>query len=143
MDATEIADRLEITDLLARYTRAIDSGRWELLDVVFTEEALIDYSSSGGVKGTRDDVKAWLADVLRHWPARLHLVGAATINFRDGEARVSAPFTDTLGPTQEMVSARTEGFLHGGGWYHHRMRHTSAGWRSVELVEEQSWRTVG
>ncbi|MDP4507998.1 nuclear transport factor 2 family protein [Nonomuraea turcica] len=142
MDAQEIADRLEIADLLARYTRAIDSGRWELLDEVFSDDALIDYTSAGGIKGTREEVKAWLAEVLSHWPGRLHLIGAPTIDFHDGQARVSAPFTDTLAPTREMVAAGTEGFLHGGGWYHHRMRRTPAGWRSTELVEEQSWRTA-
>ncbi|TMR93427.1 nuclear transport factor 2 family protein [Nonomuraea basaltis] len=142
MDAQEIADRLEIAGLLARYTLAIDSGRWELLDEVFSADAVIDYSSAGGIKGTRDEVKAWLAEVLAHWPGRLHLIGAPAIDFQDGEARVSAPFTDTLAPTREMVAAGTEGFLHGGGWYHHRMRRTPDGWRSTELVEEQSWRTA-
>ncbi|MEV5559052.1 nuclear transport factor 2 family protein [Nonomuraea wenchangensis] len=48
MDARELADRLEIADLLARYTRAVDSGRWERLDEVFTADAVIDYSSAGG-----------------------------------------------------------------------------------------------
>ncbi|MGI5289227.1 nuclear transport factor 2 family protein [Nonomuraea polychroma] len=142
MDAQELADRLEIADLLARYTRAIDSGRWELLDEVFSEDAVIDYTSAGGIKGTREEVKAWLAEVLTHWPGRLHLIGAPVIDFRDGEARVSAPFTDTLAPTREMVAAGTGGFLHGGGWYHHRLRRTPGGWRSTELVEEQSWRTA-
>ncbi|MFI6636084.1 nuclear transport factor 2 family protein [Nonomuraea fuscirosea] len=142
METQEIADRLEITGLLARYTFAIDSGQWDLLDEVFTPDASIDYSSSGGIKGTRDEVKVWLAEVLAHWPARLHLIGAARIDFLDGEARVSAPFTDTLAPTRELVAARTEGFLHGGGYYHHRLRRTDGGWRSVELVEEQSWRTA-
>ncbi|MGW0805841.1 nuclear transport factor 2 family protein [Nonomuraea sp. NPDC002799] len=143
MDAQEIADRLEIADLLARYTRAIDSGHWDSLDEVFTEDAVIDYTSSGGTRGTRDEVKTWLAKVLPHWPCRLHLIGAPVIDFGDGEARVRAPFTDTLAPTPDLVQAGTEGFLHGGGWYHHRLRRTPAGWRSVELVEEQAWRTAG
>lgn len=142
MRTQELADRLEIAALLARYTYAIDSGRWDLLDEVFSRDAVIDYSSSGGIRGSRDEVKAWLAEVLTHWPSRLHLVGAAYIDFGDGEARVVAPFTDTLAPTREMVAATTEGFLHGGGHYHHRMLRTPDGWRSTELVEEQSWRTV-
>ncbi|MEV4170265.1 nuclear transport factor 2 family protein [Nonomuraea sp. NPDC049709] len=143
MDTQEIGDRLEIIALLARYTHAIDTGQWDLLDEVFCQDAVIDYSSSGGIRGSRDEVKGWLAQVLAHWPARLHLVGAAHIDFLDGtQARVSAPFTDTLAPTREMVAARTEGFLHGGGWYHHLMLRTPDGWRSTELVEEQSWRTA-
>jgi hypothetical protein len=142
MDAQGIADRLEITELLARYARAVDAGEWDLLDEVFTVDAVIDYRSAGGIRGGRDEVKAWLAEVLRHWPGRLHLIGAATIALHANEAQVSAPFSDVLAPSRDMAAAGTQGYLHGGGWYHHRMRRTSDGWRSVELVEEQTWRTA-
>ncbi|NUR85331.1 MAG: nuclear transport factor 2 family protein [Nonomuraea sp.] len=142
MDAQEIADRLEIADLLARYSRAIDSGEWHLLDEVFTQDAVIDYRSAGGIRAARDEVKSWLAEVLPHWPGRLHLIGAARIDFDGDVARVSAPFTDTLAPTRDMADESAKGFLHGGGWYHHRLRRTPGGWRSEELVEEQSWRTA-
>ncbi|MEV0195647.1 nuclear transport factor 2 family protein [Nonomuraea sp. NPDC050691] len=148
MDLCETADRLEIVDVLGRYARAVDSGRWDLLDDVFTPDAVIDYRSAGGIRGTRAEVTAWLAEVLSGWPGRLHLIGSVTITF-DGpgpegrdEAAVSAAFTDTLAPSREMVSARTAGLLRGGGWYHHRVCRTSGGWRSRELVEEQSWRTI-
>ena len=47
----ELSDRLEINDLLIRYTYAIDDGDWELLDRVFTPDAQIDYTSSGGIAG--------------------------------------------------------------------------------------------
>ncbi|NUO97472.1 MAG: SnoaL-like domain-containing protein, partial [Nonomuraea sp.] len=76
------------------------------------------------------------------WPGRLHLIGAARIDFTGDLARVSAPFTDTLAPTRDLAEAGAKGFLHGGGWYHHRLRRTPGGWRSEELVEEQSWRTA-
>ncbi|MFI7420802.1 nuclear transport factor 2 family protein [Nonomuraea sp. NPDC049684] len=142
MDVQEIADRLEITDLLARYSRAVDSGEWDLLDEVFSPEAVIDYRSAGGIRGGPAEVKSWLAEVLTHWPGRLHLIGAARIVLTGDEARISAPFTDTLAPTRDMAAADTKGFLHGGGWYHHRMLRTSDGWRSQELVEEQCWRTA-
>jgi SnoaL-like domain len=138
----ETADRLEIADLLARYAHAIDSGGWDLLDQVFTEDATIDYRSAGGVLGTRAEVKAWLAEMLSQWPGRLHLIGAAMIDFVDGEARVSAPFADTLSPSRDMIAADSRGLIQGGGWYHHRMLRTPAGWRSRELIEEQSWRTI-
>ncbi|MEU5865136.1 nuclear transport factor 2 family protein [Nonomuraea sp. NPDC047529] len=142
MDAQEIADRLEIADLLARYSRAVDSGEWDLLDEVFSPDAVIDYRSAGGIRGGLAEVKSWLAEVLPHWPGRLHLIGAARIVLTGDQAQVSAPFTDTLAPTREMAASDARGFVHGGGWYHHRMRRTAGGWRSEELVEEQSWRTA-
>ncbi|WP_248959055.1 nuclear transport factor 2 family protein [Sphaerisporangium perillae] len=141
----ETADRLEMADVLARYAYAVDSGEWDRLDTVFTEDAIIDYTSAGGIKGTRREAQAWLADVLRRWPGRLHLIGAMSIRFEGengDEALVVASFADTLAPSREAVAADTPGLIQGGGWYHHRMVRTPAGWRSRELVEEQTWRTM-
>ncbi|MFC4585840.1 nuclear transport factor 2 family protein [Sphaerisporangium corydalis] len=142
---TETADRLEIAEILARYAYAVDSGEWDRLDTVFTEDAVIDYTSAGGIKGPKEEAKAWLADVLRHWPGRLHLIGAMSIRFEGeagDEAVVAAAFADTLSPSREAIPADTTGLIQGGGWYHHRMVRTSSGWRSRELVEEQTWRTM-
>lgn len=133
-------DHLAIADTLACYALALDSGDWDLLDDVFTPDAVLDYTSAGGIKGSYPEVKAWLAEVLPHWPGRLHLIGATRIRVADGEARVSASFTDTLAPTRAMSGGA--GVLQGGGWYHHRMIRTPSGWRSRELTEEQTWRTA-
>ncbi|MFD1932092.1 nuclear transport factor 2 family protein [Nonomuraea mangrovi] len=195
MDEREVADRLEIADVLARYARAVDAGEWDRLSEVFTSDAVIDYRAAGGIVGGLAEVRGWLAEVLARWPGRLHLIGAPVVDFigadadgragvengaadggeggakagpadggeggaeadgRDGEegggeamrevvreAVVLAPFTDTLAPSREMTAAGAKGFCQGGGWYRHRMIRTPDGWRSRELVEEQSWRTVG
>ena len=42
LDAQEVADRVEISGLLTRYSTAIDSKQFDLLDDVFTEDAMID-----------------------------------------------------------------------------------------------------
>jgi hypothetical protein len=41
-----LIDRLEIDDLLTRYTVALDTREWDLLATVFTPDATIDYTSS-------------------------------------------------------------------------------------------------
>lgn len=142
MTPLDVSDRLEILELLARYCLAVDRGDWDLLDTVFTREALIDHTSTGGIKGDREEVKRWLAEVLAGWPGRQHLVGAASITGDRATAVVSAPYTDTLSPSRDMITADTKGLLRGGGWYHHRLVRTADGWRSTELVNEQTWRTV-
>jgi SnoaL-like domain len=142
MTPQEVSDRLEILDLLARYGLAVDSGDWSLFDTVFTADALIDHSSTGGVKGDREEVSRWLAEILPTWPGRQHLIGTATIRVEGDEATVSAPYTDTLSPSRDMISASEKGLLRGGGWYHHRLTRTPEGWRSRELVNEQTWRTA-
>jgi hypothetical protein len=64
MALEEVAARLEIQALLTRYTVAIDTHDWALLDTVFTPDAWIDYESSGGTKGPYPEVRRWLGDVL-------------------------------------------------------------------------------
>ena len=53
----EISDRIQINDLLVRYTSAIDEKDWALLDTCFTPDAHVDYVSSGGVKGSYPEVR--------------------------------------------------------------------------------------
>ncbi|MFI6318605.1 nuclear transport factor 2 family protein [Nonomuraea sp. NPDC050556] len=130
---------MDFADLLARYAYAIDSGDWDALDDVFTPTATIDYTSAGGIVGPYPEVKKWLAEVLPHWPGRMHLIGAMTVSHADGEALVKAAFTDALSPSRALVS---EGVIQGGGWYHHTLVRTPEGWRSRRLVEEQTWRLM-
>ncbi|MFI0447817.1 nuclear transport factor 2 family protein [Actinomadura sp. 6N118] len=142
MSPVELPDRFEIGEVLARYALAVDSGRWDLLDTVFTADATLDYSSSGGVTGSLDEAKAFLAKVLPAWPGRQHLIGATLIAFDGDRAEVTASFTDTLAPSRDAINADTPGLIRGGGWYHHRMVRTAGGWRSREVVMEQLWRTM-
>ncbi|MEV7006962.1 nuclear transport factor 2 family protein [Streptosporangium sp. NPDC051022] len=139
MREREIADRLEIGDLLAKYAYAVDTGDWARLDLVFTPDAMIDYTAGGGVRGTRDEVRRWLAETLPHWPGRQHLIGATVVRFVGDEAVVTASFTATLAPSRDALPAGAAGFVQYGGWHHHRMVRTPYGWRSEELVEERAW----
>ena len=51
MNLDEISDNLEIERLMAKYVDAIDGKDWDLLDEVFTDDAYLDYESSGGPDG--------------------------------------------------------------------------------------------
>ncbi len=75
MDLDAISDRLDIEALLTRYTRAIDSGDWDRLDEVFTQDAAIDYTATGGIKASYAEVKPWLAQMLPIFPRRMHTLG--------------------------------------------------------------------
>lgn len=142
MNLQEVGDRFEIADVLARYVLAVDTGRWELFDQVFTGDAILDYTSTGGGKGSRDEMRAWLSEILPTWPGRQHIIGSVMIAFDGDEAGVSASFTDTLAPSREAIAPDAPGLLRGGGFYHHRMVRTPGGWRSRQLVAEQLWRTM-
>ena len=43
----QVSDRIEVEDLLERYTSCIDAKDWDKLDTVFAADAILDYSSSG------------------------------------------------------------------------------------------------
>lgn len=133
MDLQQISDRLEIADVITRYTRAVDEREWDRLDTVFTPDAQIDYTSTGGIAGGRDEIKTWLAETLpAFFTDWLHLVGQLDVRFDGPDAAdVSAYFTNPMVMNGEPVEV--------AGIYHHRMVRTADGWRSERLLEEKRW----
>src|SRR3546814_9700435 len=67
-----VADRLEIQEQLARYARGVDTKDWELWRSVFTEDAVVDYSQSGVMRGSRDEVAAFLSEAFASIPWATH-----------------------------------------------------------------------
>jgi hypothetical protein len=136
VDLGTLADRLEIDDLLTSYTRAIDTGAWDRLDEVFTPDARIDYTATGGMAGDFPDVKAWLAENLPMFPRRQHVLGQKEVVLDGDRAQVTAYFLNPMVLPQPDGSELLWEF---GGLYHHKLVRTGAGWRSRSLVEELCW----
>ena len=136
LDLQAVSDRLEIDDLLARYTFAVDAGDWDRLDDVFTEDAVIDYTATGGIAGPFPEVKAWLAATLPVFTAMQHYVAQRQVRLDGDRAAVRAYLFNPL------VIDRDDGSrwwkLIGGAYVHDLVR-TPAGWRSERLVEELLW----
>ncbi|HEX4246031.1 MAG TPA: nuclear transport factor 2 family protein [Acidimicrobiales bacterium] len=133
----ELLDRLAIDDLLTRYTMAVDAADWELLDTVFTPDARIDYTSAGGIAGSRDEIKEWLAQALAAFPVRQHLLGNKRVTVEGDTAAVRAYF---FNPMYLQAPDGSQQYAPGGGYYNHALLRTSEGWRSRELIEEEVWR---
>ncbi len=135
-DLQALADRLEIEDVLTRYAWAIDKKQFDELDGVFTPDAQLDYTSSGGEAGAYPDVKAWLAKVLPHFPAYQHLVTNKDITI-DGDGATSR--SEFYNP---MVMAQRDGstsIFFVGGEYHDDLVRTPNGWRITNRVEKSIW----
>src|SRR4051794_11545720 len=111
-DIKVIADRLEIEDVLTRYAWSIDTKSFDGLDEVFTPDAHIDYSSSGGIAGAYPEVKAWLASVLPHFPAYQHLVTNKQIQLRGDSATCRSEFYNPM--MQNKGGGKTSLFFVGG-----------------------------
>jgi hypothetical protein len=134
MDIQQVSDHLEITALLHRYARAVDSGDWTLWRSVFTDDAHVDYSSApGGTAGSRDEVADWLAANLSLLPWTQHYITNVETDIDGDTAAVRAMFFNPMQfPHLDDVSSC-------GGYYHHQMIRTHAGWRSQSLREEGVW----
>jgi 3-phenylpropionate/cinnamic acid dioxygenase small subunit len=128
------ADHVEITALLYRYARAVDTKDWELYRSVFTDDALVDYSSAGAVVGTRDEVIDWFAANFAVIPWSMHYVtNVEILDSTADSATVRAMFYNPM-----QLPGMT-GMSSCGGYYHHELVRTPDGWRSRSLREENVW----
>jgi 3-phenylpropionate/cinnamic acid dioxygenase small subunit len=128
------ADHVEITALLYRYARAVDAKDWELYRSVFTDDALVDYSSAGAVVGTRDEVIDWFAANFAVIPWSMHYVtNVEILDSTADSATVRAMFYNPM-----QLPGMT-GMSSCGGYYHHELVRTPDGWRSRSLREENVW----
>jgi len=132
----EISDRIQIDDLLTRYTVAIDTKDWALLDRCFTPDARVDYTTSGGVKGAYPEVRAWLERALAAFPVTQHFISNTVVELNGDEASAK---TYVYNP---MATEKPEGGHHVfnvGAYYIDELVYTPDGWRIAERFEQQAF----
>jgi len=138
MSLQEISDRLEVQDLMVRYSYAIDSRNWDALDDVFTPDAHIDYSVFGGSVGDLSSTKEFLASAMPMFTTLQHMVSGTSIEF-DGdtaEAKTQCHNPMTMGDADEPD------LMLCGLWYVDKLVRTAEGWRIKERVEEKVYMRV-
>jgi alkylhydroperoxidase/carboxymuconolactone decarboxylase family protein YurZ len=117
----EAADRAEIIELLHRYASAIDTPDWELLPLIFTPDARIDFGSvdqyveADSVVEGIDAIRAWFEAALAPFPDVLHFMTNHLVDIDGDEAR-----TQTLMHVLNMSM---------GGIYRGHAVRTKKGWR--------------
>lgn len=136
MDMDWLADRLEIEATLIRYATALDTDRMELFDDVFTQDALVDYTASGGIRGSYIELRRWLLKAMSKFDAWQHLLSNMVIEI-DGD-RADA-MTDCYNPLAIGDTPGDQRLLHVGARYHDRLLRTPVGWRIVERRLEVIW----
>jgi 3-phenylpropionate/cinnamic acid dioxygenase small subunit len=132
----ELSDRIQIQDLLVRYTRAIDGKDWALLDTCFLPDAKVDYTATGGIAGSYPEVRAWLAKALAPFPITVHYVTNSQVELDGDRARAR---TLVLNP---MFFANPDGSLHDftvGATYVDELVWTDDGWRIAKRSEEAGY----
>lgn len=136
MSLQEISDRFRIADLLTRYTVAIDTKDYALLDSCFTPDAHLDYTSAGGIAGDYPKVREWLEKALAPFPMTVHYLSNSVVEL-DGDSATAR--TAVQNP---MGSANEDGSLHiftVGAYYNDKLVRTDDGWRITERVEETAF----
>ena len=135
MSLQEISDRLEIQDLLARYSNAIDTMQWDQLDELFTADADIDYTSMGGIRGTLAEQKEFLEQNLPTIFQRgfQHLAATTMFDIDGDSARIR---TICFNP---MVIKDEQHLLLCGMWYQDTLVRVDGRWRIQQRVQDRGW----
>ncbi len=136
-DLRHLTDRREIDDLLVRYATVIDGRRWDDLGGVFAPDAVLDYRSAGGIRGSLAEVGDWLATVLPFFTWTQHLILNRAVGLAPGADEATA-HTSFQNPNGAVVEGEPWLFVVGGA-YHDRLIRTPEGWRISHRVEETVW----
>lgn len=128
----ELSDRFEIQELLSAYCHAIDSRDWDALDHLFTRDAKIDYSATGGIKGSLLEIKAFLASTLPLFKATQHFVTNPMIRIDGNTANVRSLLFNPV--TIERDGAAHTFFV--GAWYVDVLKRVGSRWRIVTRSQE-------
>ncbi len=133
MDIEHVVNRIEITDFFSRYARAVDTRDWDLYRTLFTTDAHIDYSSSGGSVGNLEETVSFLSKALDMFEMSQHLVTNIEVLEKEGnKADVLALFNNPM-----RLKGGEIWFV--GGKYRHELIQSDLGWKSRKLVEETLW----
>jgi len=135
MSLQEISDRLEIQELLGKYAHAVDSCDWELYRSVYTEDAIIDYTTFGAPVGTVDEIIDFLAAAMPHMKSTQHAVMNITLKI-DGDT--ASGRTICYNPMVREVDGKESVSIY-GLWYNDTFVRTADGWKFKTRSEEKSY----
>ena len=97
----EIADRLAIEQVIARYVHALDARDYDALDDVFAADARFDLTEAGGIAGSWAEVKKYYQDNLGAFADYQHVFANVLVEFDAGRrgARSRAKVINPCGMT--------------------------------------------
>ena len=120
----EVVDKQQIQELQVRYSLAIDGGRYDDLDHIFTADVLSDYGHAGAHHGV-EPIKQMCREALDPLTAAQHQNGNHWADV-DGDTAVAGCYF-----TVQQYRQGTEGGEHFrmGGRYDDELVRTPEGWR--------------
>jgi hypothetical protein len=135
-----VADRFALDDLLTAYAVAIDTDQVTELTRLSTQDAVFDYQSSGGPRGSVQEAQQWLEKSLAQVPVRAHLIVNRRFEIHGETACAEAHFFNPM--SVRIPGQKGDMWNPGGGYYSVNFQRTDKGWRISELVMLQTWRVA-
>ena len=132
-DLQSVRDELDIQRVISDYAWACDNGDWGLLKSIFTDDAQLDYTTTQGPAGGRDEICAWLEQSLSQVEWIHHVVSNFQIDLDGDRAKVRAMFHCSVqipGAPDVVVT---------GGYYDEDFVRTPDGWKIQRLFEDNRW----
>jgi ketosteroid isomerase-like protein len=134
-------DREAIVELLRRYAEAIDARDRERVRDLFTPDAVLDYTSTDGPRGRRDEVVDWLLDALAGVTLTQHLLANHDIEVAGDDATCRTLMLNplVLAGTGDGTGDGEATVLLFGGSYDDRLTRTEVGWQIRHRVHTVTW----
>ncbi|WP_405946612.1 nuclear transport factor 2 family protein [Streptomyces prunicolor] len=148
-----VMDRLAVDEVITEYAVAVDDGDWGAYRKLFAPDGRADYRSAGGIEGNAEQIAEWLAESMKLFPMRQHLIVNRRIRFgaldqhTDDTARVQADYVNPMRFAKDEARAddgdgSTAPDFVCGGRYAFGLLRTDEGWRLTEVVVEEKWRRL-
>ncbi|WP_041820360.1 nuclear transport factor 2 family protein [Streptomyces davaonensis] len=147
VELATVMDRLAVDGLITEYAVAVDDGDWEAYRGLFAPAGRADYRSAGGIEGDARQVADWLAESMRLFPMRQHLIVNRRLRFGILEqdtgdtAHVQADYVNPMRFAQDGAASAAPDFVCGGR-YTFGLTRTYDGWRLSEVVVREKWRRL-
>jgi ketosteroid isomerase-like protein len=137
LSVEHISDRLEIEEVLTRYCYAVDDRDWDAYREVFTADAVIDDTVTGGVRSGVEEHIGYMKNALSKVLISQHAISTVLVDLRGNEARVRAHCSCPI--VLDQGKGKTHVFFQ-GLWYRDSLIRTPDGWKIQRLLEEGYWK---
>jgi len=138
LDLQQINDRIEIEELLARYSRALDFRQFDQLQGIFTEDGQFDAGGLGHPQGPAA-IREMIEGTIGGLDATQHLVGKSLIEFSDdGDSAEVRTYLISQHVRESTPGPIKHYFL--GGEYFDRVVRTPQGWRIAFRRLDRMWK---
>jgi 3-phenylpropionate/cinnamic acid dioxygenase small subunit len=138
MDLQQLTDRVEIEELLVRYSRALDLRAFEELEGIFTADAEFDAGGLGHPHGATA-IREMIEGTLTGLDATQHLLGKSIVEFGDDGDSADVRTYLISQHIREGAPGPVKHYFLGGEYADHVVR-TPHGWRIAYRRLDRMWK---